>query len=272
MAGKLLKLRPGAAYQVCHQPGRAPTLVFIHGGLGNRYNWRPQYEHFANQGQAVLAYDLAGHGQSSPARRYSLGRHRRDLRRLLRRFQISHPLLCCHSYGVPLGLEWIQHHPASGLLLIAGGTHGLTPWWEIPLIKFLGWGGRHLYRLPGLQALTDRVSSAHQHETVQTFQAESPMPLQEHAYRMIESFWGYDFFARHPQPVRFSGPVVVMSGGQDPAFTQAMGEALARCFVHGQHWHLPDAGHLIMAEYPAVVNAAIAQLIQAASNAVSNSK
>ena len=103
LQGESVRLRRGVKLQVSYHAGATPGLVFLHGGLGNRLNWRSQYEFFLHQGREVLTYDLAGHGQSSPYNRYSLGRHRRDLRRLLRRYRIESPIVCCHSYGVPLG-------------------------------------------------------------------------------------------------------------------------------------------------------------------------
>lgn len=54
-----------------------------------------------------------------------MGRHCRDLTRLLRHFHIQSPILCCHSYGVPIGLEWARRHQVSALVAIAGGTHNL---------------------------------------------------------------------------------------------------------------------------------------------------
>lgn len=136
LAGCTIHLRGGVNLQVCYTPGTSPALVFLHGGLGNRYNWRSQYEFAQSQGWQTIAYDLGGHGQSSAYSRYSIGRHRRDLKRLLDHFGITCPVLCCHSYGVPIGLEYVQHEPVSGIVAIAGGTHNLAPWWEIPLMKW----------------------------------------------------------------------------------------------------------------------------------------
>lgn len=223
LAGETIHLRRGVQLQVCHSPGLPPALVFLHGGLGNRFNWRSQYEYFLSQGREVLAYDLAGHGQSRPYSRYSLGRHRRDLKRLLQKFHIHAPILCCHSYGVPLGLEWAKRHHIRGLIAICGGTHDLDPWWEIPLMKFLAWGGRHLYRFPQVRRMTDTLASAHCHEIVQQFFAESPVPVEPHPYKALEIFWGYNFFERHSTNWQPDIPVMVISGGQDPTFTAQMG-------------------------------------------------
>ena len=265
LSGQLVPIRRRVNLQVSYHAGETPGIVFIHGGLGNRFNWRSQYEYFLKQGREVLAYDLAGHGQSSPYKRYSLGRHRRDLTRLLRRYEVKNPILCCHSYGVPLGLEWARRNHPQGLVLIAGGTHDLDPWWEIPLIKFLAWGGRHLYHLPGVQSLTNRLTSHKKHPKIERFFAESPIPTETHPYEALEIFWGYNFWQRH-QHFRKKIPVLVISGGNDPSFTQQMGAELAHSFPLGKHLHLPEAGHLLIAEYPDLVNQAIADFTSTISN------
>ncbi|GAB4545884.1 MAG: hypothetical protein Tsb0014_40230 [Pleurocapsa sp.] len=260
LAGQTVTLRRRVQLQVSHHTGATPGLVFIHGGLGNRFNWRSQYEFFLTQGREVLAYDLGGHGESTPYNRYSLGRHRRDLTRLLRRYKVKQPILCCHSYGVPLGLEWARRNRVSGLVLIAGGTHDLDPWWEIPLIKFLAGGGRYLYHLPGVQSLTNRLTSDRALPRMERFFRESPIPIESHPYEAVEIFWGYNFWQRHRE-FKQKIPVLVITGGQDPSFTQKMGEELTSSFPLGEHLHLPNAGHLLIAEYPQVVNEAISRLI-----------
>lgn len=261
LQGQTVKLRRRVELQVSYHAGNTPGLVFIHGGLGNRFNWRSQYEYFLSQGREVLAYDLGGHGESTPYNRYSLGRHRRDLTRLLRRYKIKQPILCCHSYGVPLGLEWARRNKASGLVLVAGGTHDLDPWWEIPLMKFLAWGGRYLYHLPGVQKLSNKLASdRHEHPRIQRFFTESPVPTESHPYDALEIFWGYNFWQRHRE-FKPKIPVLVITGGQDPSFTQEMGEELGSNFALGKHLHIPEAGHLLIAEYPLIVNEAIANLI-----------
>lgn len=262
LSGECIFLRQGVGLHACHHPGEKPALVFLHGGLGNRFNWRFQYEYFFQQGQEVLAYDLGGHGQSTEYDDYSIGRHRRDLNRLLHLFKIEQPILCCHSYGVPIGLEWVRRHPVKGLVLVAGGTHDLAPWWEIPLMKFLKWGGRHLYHLPGIQSLSSILTSSQTGETLKQFFSESPNPTHLEPYEALEIFWGYNFFRRHPSKRVLDTPVLVITGGKDPMFTKPMGDALANCFQHGEHFHLPNAGHLIIAEYADLVNAKIHQWLK----------
>jgi pimeloyl-ACP methyl ester carboxylesterase len=94
------------------------------------------------------------------------------------------------------------------------------------------------------------------------FFAECPVPTEPEPYQALEIFWTYNFFRRDSPPINSSLPVLVISGGKDPMFTCKMGEELTACFPLGKHLHLPDAGHLVMAEYPDVVNCAIANLIE----------
>ncbi len=260
LLGQEVPIRPGVNLQVCYAEGRSPALVFLHGGLGNRFNWRSQYTFARDQGWETLVYDLAGHGQSSPYPHYSIGRHSRDLTRLLHLFRIHQPILCCHSYGVPLGLEWAQRHPTRGLILIAGGTHNLTPWWEFVLIKSLAWGGGHLYRSQSVQRMTNALLSPY-HERLGQFFAECPTPTAPHPYQTLEAFWGYNFFAHRKTNYYRDVPTLVISGGCDPVFTEAMGAELASHFQCHHHLHLPTAGHLVMAEFPNEVNRAIADWI-----------
>lgn len=258
LTGRLIHLRRGVDLRVAHHLGLSPALVFLHGGLGNRFNWRFQYEFFISHNREVLAYDLAGHGQSTAYPRYALGRHRRDLTRLLQYFQIQNPILGCHSYGVPLGLELARRQQVSALILVAGGTHDLDPWWEIPLMKFFQWGGRFLYHLSFVRSLTNYFSTTYHTEATKQFFAECPVPTNFEPYKGLEIFWDYDFFKRYHWGLNFEVPVLVISGGRDPMFTKAMGDALASHFEKSKHLHLPDASHLLMAECPTMVNEAIA--------------
>lgn len=262
LVGEIVHLRQGVDLQVCHRVGQTPALVFLHGGMGNRFNWRSQYEFAQSQGWEVLAYDLAGHGQSSAYPRYSIGRHCRDLRRLLQRFHIHSPVLCCHSYGVPIGLEFAQRYSISGMIAIAGGTHNLAPWWEIPLMKFMAVAGRHLYHLSSVNRLTRWLSSAYRHSIIEQFFAENPTPTELHAYKALEIFWGYNFFHRHFLPQNLHFPALVITGGKDPMFTAKMGHELATHFLNSTHLHVANAGHLVMAEFPELVNQAIADWLK----------
>ncbi len=245
--------------QVAHVPGRSPAIVFVHGGLGSRTNWAFQWEFFEAQGQEMLAYDLAGHGDSERYRRYSVGRHRRDLTRLLHHFKIDQPVLCCHSYGVPIGIEWAKRHSTKALIAIGGGTHNLTPWWEIPIMKFFAIGGHRLCQWQSVQDALKSLTAPQLNEALEAFFAQNGFPTEAHPYEAIEAFWGYDGSHHH-----LSCPVTVITGGNDPMFPPVMGHRwLANLLHHSENHHItvPEVGHLVMAEAPNVINQAILQAL-----------
>ncbi len=235
--------------QVAYSPGQAPAIVLVHGGLGNRFNWQNQWEFLRSRDRAVLAYDLAGHGESGRYRRYSVGRHRRDLTRLLHHFSLEQPILCCHSYGVTIGLEWAARHPTTAMIAIAGGTHNLTPWWEVPLMKFFAAGGYQIYHSSPIQQLIQRSPSENSNPS-------SDLPSHAHPYEAIESFWDYDG-RRHALTCQ----TVVITGGRDPVFPPMMGDQLAAHLSSSVHLTVPASGHSVMVEAPNLVNQALWQLL-----------
>ncbi len=133
---------------------------------------------------------------------------------------------------------------------------------EKPLMRLMRFGGRQLFRRRAVQELNRGWLGGGAHPTLDRFFRESPIPVIEEPYRSMEIFWGYNFH-RRPAPVRWPRiPALVLSGGRDPMFSLAMGEALAGRFDQGRHLHLPDCGHLLMAEDPEAVNGAIAAWIE----------
>lgn len=261
MSGAPVTVRAGLSLQVAHVPAPGPTLVFVHGALGNRFNWRCQFEAAVERGFGSLAYDLGGHGQSSAYPAYSVGRHARDLGRLLHLQGIRSPILCCHSYGVPIGLALAQHLPVTGLVLVAGGIHDLDPWWEAPMVRSMEAIGRHLFRSPMAQEAYRRIASRSSGPSLERFFRESPVPTERDPYRSVAPFWGFDL-RRRSGPARWrEPPTLVITGGRDPMFDQAKGEALAALFERSHHHHLPEAGHLLMVEEAERLNGLIAQSI-----------
>ena len=129
-------------------------------------------------------------------------------------------------------------------------------------MKSLEWGGRHLFHWQWLQKLTKTLSSQHNNPTTKRFLKESPVPTAAEPYEALEIFWDYNFFSRRRHRQRLDMPVLVISGGQDSMFSKEMGDDLAAVFPNAEHLHLPEAGHLMIAEYPDEVNSAIARFIQ----------
>lgn len=139
-----------------------------------------------------------------------------------------------------MGLEWARRHRVRGLVLIAGGTHDLAPWWEPTLRRAMHLGGRHLLR----------------------HAIECPLPAEAEPYRSIASFHGYDF-RRRPPPFHWQAlPALIVSAGRDPFFSRAMAERLREQVPRARHLHLQGAGHLAMVQCAEEVNGALAGWIR----------
>ncbi|MFN7678427.1 MAG: hypothetical protein ACK5QW_07515 [Cyanobacteriota bacterium] len=132
--------------------------------------------------------------------------------------------------GVPIGLEWASRHPASGLVLIAGGSHDLDPWWEQPLMRLMAAGLRHVFHLPILQRWAQPLISAHRTPMIDRYFADNPIPTDCHSYKALEIFWSYDLFSRQKSNVLWSIPTLVISAGHDPTFSRRMGSQLSSHF------------------------------------------
>jgi pimeloyl-ACP methyl ester carboxylesterase len=133
------------------------------------------------------------------------------------------------------------------------------------MMGLMSLGLRHLFHLPIMQRLAQPMMSAHRTPLIDRYFEENPIPTDRHSYKALEIFWAYDLFSR---PNSHGGgkdlwriPTLAITGGQDPTFSRAMGEKLASRFQHSHHLHFPGAGHIVIAEYPSEVNAAILEWI-----------
>lgn len=97
------------------RPGEAPTLVFLHEGLGSLAQWRDfPAELAARTGYGALVYSRAGYGGSSPAHlpwtpRFLHDEALRALPALLAQYGIADPILFGHSDGASIALIHAGH-------------------------------------------------------------------------------------------------------------------------------------------------------------------
>ena len=92
------------------RPGLAPTLVFLHEGLGSAAQWRDFPERLAAEaGYGALVYSRAGYGRSSPIEEprpvsFMHAEATRALPEVLARFGVVSPVLFGHSDGASIAL------------------------------------------------------------------------------------------------------------------------------------------------------------------------
>jgi len=106
--------------------GQGPAVLFIHGLLGSRRNWRHLVDTL-DADHRVLAPDLFGHGASAkPMGDYSLGAHAATLRDLLDQLGIDRVTLVGHSLGGGIAMQFCYLFPerVERLVLVSSGGLG----------------------------------------------------------------------------------------------------------------------------------------------------
>jgi pimeloyl-ACP methyl ester carboxylesterase len=107
----------------------APTLVFLHEGLGSMESWRTfPAELSTATGCPVLLYDRLGYGRSDARnRRWDIDYLRRyaleELPAVLAECDVQRPLPMGHSDGGTIALMYAAEHPVPGLIAESAHVH-----------------------------------------------------------------------------------------------------------------------------------------------------
>jgi pimeloyl-ACP methyl ester carboxylesterase len=142
------------------RPEAAPTLVFLHEGLGSVSMWRDFPDKLAERtGCGALIYSRAGYGKSDPAPLPKPVRFMHDeaevLREVLTQAKIRDCILVGHSDGASIALIYAGSQPAAGLRgLILEAPHVFTEPHGLASIAKIG----EVYRSSDLR---DRLARHH---------------------------------------------------------------------------------------------------------------
>ncbi len=95
-------------------------VIFVHSLAGNAYHWHVQLDHLRRERRAV-AFDLAGHGSSSPPEDgdYSIESRAEDIGAVADALALESFVLVGHSMGGTLSIAFAARHPGrvAGLFL-----------------------------------------------------------------------------------------------------------------------------------------------------------
>lgn len=250
--------------ETVHRPGPSPTIVFVHGGLGSLWNPYPQLSAFDGE-RGLLTYSLAGNGNSMERPEQSIAGHVSDLADLLDHLDVERPIVHGHSYGTAIAIEFAKRHPVSGVVLHAGGDHGLTPTWEKPLLRLFLW--LRLYSIPMDDALIRQLAhrvgfhEATPEAVVEDFLQSNPTPTRRSAWETVtEAFWGYDGRLDMDQ---IDAPSLVIHGPADGIVPIDVGRETAARIPDSVFCRLEGTGHVAMIERPATYNRLLRALVEA---------
>ncbi len=101
------------------ESGDGPALVFVHGWGLDLHSWDAQIRFFEDRFR-VIAFDWRGHGRSDLTPQYSFAALARELDGVLTALHVDRPLLCGHSMGGTIVMDYATTftRPIAGLLLV----------------------------------------------------------------------------------------------------------------------------------------------------------
>jgi len=266
IGGSLREVRPGRTLDVAvRDAGHDTTLFFIHGGGGNKAQFRFQWQYFAARPVNLVAWDAIGHGRS-PQPRNAAAYHGAELvadaRAVFAAHQTRHCVLVAHSYGARLVLAWLLEDLAQGRepvadALVLLGAAPLGPLGARLLPGLLG----HL-PLPLLELARPLLAEGFKRRAWDRGADPALVRTEQLATRGNSLFMMQSMIAGAPAIdeqalARLRLPVLILAGETDGLVPLAASEHLATLLPRAELRRVPRCGHQIMMEAPDITNRAI---------------
>jgi pimeloyl-ACP methyl ester carboxylesterase len=240
------------------------TLVFTHGSGQNHLTWVLQSRYFAHRGCGVLAPDFPGHGLSGGAPLDSIEAMTDWLIALLDSLGVQRACLIGHSQGCLVALDAAARHAGrvSHLGLIAGAL-------AIPVNdQLLSMSESALAKAIGAMTSWGHGEMAHMHDNTQPGHSflgyGRRLMAMNHADALHSDLAACNNYrGGKDAAARISQPALVVLAGADRMTPPKFGRAMADSLVNSQCETLAGAGHMLPAERPAEINAALAGFLPA---------
>lgn len=237
--------------------GLGEPIVFIHGFTLDHAMWQPQVEYFSKHHQVVM-YDARGFGKSSvPVGPYD---HAADLQALLEHLNIRRAHIAGLSMGGRIAINFALAYPqmVASLTLMDAALDGYKSEvdWNVHATE---------------QGLERAKENWLNHEVFAATQKHPEVVL---ALRpIIEAYSGWHWLHYDPQQPanthardrlqEITSPTLIMVGAGDLRYFHNIANVLAVGIPGAQKVVVPDAGHMVNMEAPAVVNRLLADFIAA---------
>lgn len=241
MVHTLLELNGHRINLEVHGPPQGSPVVLLHHGLGALRSWRMTIPALVEAGYRVFAYDRWGFGQSERRHSYAIpdfGEDVADLQALLEELSLKRAALIGHSDGGKVAILYAAAYPqrVASLALIA----------------------THAYIEPRMEAGILEVRS--QYEQDARFRQQL---ARVHGAQAEAVFWGWFNGWANPANLNWDlrpmlrhikCPALVVQGLQDEHATPEHARQIAAALPGTELWLVPDAGHMLPQEQPAVFN------------------
>ena len=221
------------------------ALVLIHGAGGSYLHWPSEIRRLA--GENTLAIDLPGHGGSPGDGKDAIDAYVKDVIDFLDQVNISQAVIAGHSMGSAIAQQLSLEHPKRVKALILVGA------------------GAKLRVHPGLLqdcASENTYPAAVKQVMEWSFSPQTDRRLVELAGdRMAEitpgvvykDFLACDGFDIRDQLEKIQQPVLVICGADDQMTPVRFSKYLSGKLPEARLEIVPNAGHMVMLEQPAIV-------------------
>ncbi len=304
LSGKLVEVRPGRRLHVAvHDAGSDTTLFFVHGGGGNKEQWRFQWRHYSGRAMNLVAWDAVGHGRSpkptDPAA-YQGAELVADARAVFAAHRSARNVVVAHSYGARLLLAWLlaeasEGPPAGGGAAVteadpplAGASSlaapdtsdagrssavdavvllGAAPLGSMGGRLLPGWLGR--VPLPLLELARPLLARGFRKRAWAPGADRALVAAEQRATRgntlaMMQALLAGAPAVDEAALRRLIQPMLILAGDADGLIPAAASARLAGTLRNATLQNVPQCGHQIMLEAPEVTNRAIQDMLSAA--------
>jgi pimeloyl-ACP methyl ester carboxylesterase len=255
--------------------GSGPTVVLIHGDGGSTYDWTMSNFDSLARHYDVIAIDRPGFGFSETLPHQSIISQVRYIHRGLQLMGVRRPVLVGHSRGGEVATLYAEEYPddIAGVVTLGGACFNTTdhePNWQHKLLRMPVVGpylaytvyvlfGREPTKAGLNQAFLPTGKAPKRYADTYTALLLRPQTLQNWAI-------DHDVFVLDslivPRYKTIRVPFVVVNGQADHNVPIAMARRYSQQIPGARLLEVPGAGHELMFSHPAVVERAIAMVLQ----------
>lgn len=245
-------------------PEGDPCLLLLHGLGANAESWYFQLNGLSPRGYRLIAPDLPGFGRSPFAgKRWDLNRAVGQVVELMDQLGVVQFIPVGISMGGAAALLLAHRFPrrVEGLILI-NTFSSLAPGSLSEWVYFLRRGWRAFLRSPADQAwiVAERVFPAPDQAAYREMLVESIRSADPKVYRQaMVSLARFNFNRRL---AAICAPTLVISGAKDTTIPLDKQHELAKKIPGAEHVVIPDAGHAVIADQPAMLNEQISRFLE----------